>query len=858
MVLKMNEREVQKFLEPQFGFLGKSSGEQLWMHHYTAWRVFKKFAAYIPSLNESEREFIEVACLLHDVAKKSELNQRILRGEERDKIKVIHKPILDEVQTYLELVKDILPFPITKDNVKTVFDIIVTHHSISEDDLEEITTDSAGILTELLRYADWLTSMESVSPRTINEIRKLTKGLFDLTYFEISRFSTPTTYLFLDEAIKKYREKGWKTLLVFDNGVVFIGERCETPEKDEVVSYQLSSFFNRSLGLQSVYPPMFTKNILAGLSELFPLQFMVVGDHEQQIRNNLGDIVRKGVQFLRLLYDIFNLRGINRLRRELPLWELIPACLGPSGHPKAKRIWPDYFDEKAPESINTDAINGLLEKIKVNEVIPMNCELSIDYKEYLSRLTAEELFSVLYAVAKRVEEDVADKETLERYLEDLMSLEEIKDFKRVAEDAFGRYRMYKRTTDAGRGICERCGCPVSIVAKPALMFPKGSGYGFSQIKANPKNARSTCPFCAYDNMVLREGLRRSSNLRIFVRIESKIPELMKMYPAIDRLITTLRSGLRYPRAIMKLEEREEFRNLPFPKRVNIPIAGEDYGEVEKVISTERGALFNIEQLAIKNFSVKDYRAKYEPLYHILNLLGFSTNIGTEEQVGLFGEAIITTESDYYKSLAVIILADVIGERGKKQKNYIFAKNLLEQSPSVALRFVSESPRINEKLARRFFEFLYRSAIILFEFKGGRYKMKDLLEDAAFFADRDLGIPHFCVEPEERIDWRNPGTITRHKAAKPVSDALNEMLKGGDEGTFERAVAAFMRNLAKEIGEEEKDRLKEFVERSSDILEKFWELRKEDISEFIRAKNALTSTIFVFTRYENLKEVIKNE
>lgn len=858
MVLKMNEKEVQKFLEPQFGFLGKSNGEQLWMHHYTVWNVFKKFVAYIPSIDKKEEGYIEVACLLHDIAKRSEKNQRILRGEEGGK--VIHKPSLGEVHDYLKLVEKSLPFPPTEENIKILFDIIVTHHSITEEDLRGITTDSAGILTELLRYADWLASMESISPRTINEIRKATKGLFDLTYFEISRFPTPTTYLFLDETIKKYKEKGWKTLLVFDNGVVFIGERCERPEKDEIVSSLLSSFFDRSLGLQSVYPPMFTKNVLAGLSELFPLQFMVVGEHEQQIRNNLADINRKGVQFLRLLFDIFNLKDLNRLKKELHLWELIPSCLGPSGHPKAKRTWSNYFDEEAPEHINTEVINGLLEKIKVGDVIAKRYEVAVDYEEYLSRLTAEELFSVLYAVAKRVEDEVADTETLKRYLEDLMSLEEIKDFKRVAEEAFGRYRMYKRTTDANKGICERCGCPVSIVAKPALMFPKGSGYGFSQIKANPKNASSSCPFCAYDNMILRKGLR-SNNLQIYVRIESKIPELMKMYPALDLLIATLTSGLSRTQSIMRLEEREEFRDLPFPKIVNIPIAREDYGEVEEVISTERGVLFIIERTAIKNFSVKDYRAKYEPLYHILNLLGFNTNIGTEEQEGIFGEAVITTESEYYKSLAVIILANVLD---KEQKKYIFAKNLLEQSPSVALRFVSATQkksanlRMNEKLARKFFEFLYKSEITLFKTERGEYRMKDLLKDAAFFADRDGGIPHFCVEPEERYEWRNPRNITRHKAAKPVSDALDEMMKGGDDGAFERAVAAFLRNLAKKIGEEEKDKQKEFVERSAGIFEKFWELRKEDISEFIRAKNALTSTIFVFTRYENLKEVIKNE
>lgn len=852
----MNYKEVQVFLEPQFGFLAKSNGEQLWMHHYTVWSAFRKFVEYIPSIDEDEGKIIEVACLLHDIAKMSEKNQSILKGKEKGK--VVHKPTIGEFHDYLELIEGTLPFPLTDENTKNIFDIVLTHHSISEDDLREITTNSAGILTELLRYADWLASMETVSPMTINRIRKVINGLFDLSYFEISRFTTPTTYLFLDKAIEIYKGKGWETLLVFDNGVVFIGERCEIPEKEEIVDHLLHSFFDMSLTLQSVYPPMFTKNILAGLSELFPSQFMKVGDHEQSIKDNLGNIDRKGVQFLRLLYDIFNLKGINKVKKELPFWDLIPSCLGPSGHPKAKRIWSKYFDEDAPESINTDIINGLLERIKVKDIIPERYDIPVDYDKYLSKLTPDELFSVLYTVAISVEEEVSDTEAIKRYFGNIISLEEIKDFRSIAEEAFERYKKYKKTTDASKGICERCGCPISIIAKPALMFPKGGGYGFSQIKANPKNAISTCPFCACDNMILRDGLR-SDNLRIFVRIESKVPELINMYHALDKLITNLQNGLRYPSDIMRLEGKEDLRDVPFPKRLKIPIAKQDYPEVESVLTTERGALFNIERLAIKNFSPKDYKAKYEPLYHLLNLLGFRTSIGTEEQVGLFGENIITTESDYYRSLAIIILASVLY---KNRKKYIFAKNMLEKSPSVALKFVSETKkesnnlRINEKLARRFFEFLYKSEIALFNINGGEYSMKDLLEDAAFFADKEGGIPHFCVEPMDRGEfWRN---LTRHKAAKPISDALNEMLKGGDEGAFERAIAAFMRNLAKMISGEEKEEQNEFVGRSVEILKKFWELRKEDISGFIRDKNALTSTIYVFTRYSNLKEVFESE
>lgn len=852
MVLKMNAREVQKFLEPQFGFLGKSNGEQLWMHHYTVWSVFKKFVTYIPSIDEKEEEYIEMACLLHDIAKRSEKNQRILRGEEEGK--VVHKPGLEEVRDYLKLVENSLPFPPTEENIKIVFDIIVTHHSISEEDLRGITTDSAGVLTELLRYADWLASMESISPRTINEIRKATKGLFDLSYCEIARYPTPTTYLFLDETIKKYREKGWKTLLVFDNGVVFIGERCEMPQKDEIVDKIQNIFFSGFLESQDPYPKNPARRFLSGASELFPAKFLAV--KRDKIEYNLGDIDRKSTQFLKTLQDLFRLnKSLEKLKKE-SAWELVSPCLSSSGGTKVKTIlWEKWFEEVAPEHIDSRARSVLFERLKVKEIVPVRYLRESDFGDvYLAKMKAEDLYEILFEIAREVEEKVSDIKPLEDYMDDIISIEERRDFKDIVSKIFERYKTYKEKSDAVKGICEICGCPISIPIRSQLNFPEGKSKGFSQIKAKTTAERAICLFCAYDNIILREGLGRN-NLRIYVRIESKIPELMKMYPALDRLITTLKNGLRYPRDIMKLEEREEFRDLPFPKRVNIPIAREDYGEVEEVISTERGVLFNIERTAIKNFSVKDYRAKYEPLYHILNLLGFNTNIGTEEQVGIFGEAVITTESEYYKSLAVIILANVLD---KGQKKYIFAKNLLEQSPSVALRFVSESSKLNEKLARRFFKFLYGSEIIVFEIKGGRYRMKDLLKDAAFFADRDFGIPHFCVEPEERYEWRNPRNITRHKAAKPVSDALNEMLKGGDDGAFERAVAAFMRNLAKKIGEEEKDKQKGFVERSADIFGKFWDLRKEDISDFIRAKNALTSTIFVFTRYENLREVIKNE
>lgn len=860
----MEIKEVQEFLEPQFGFLAKSNGEQLWMHHFTVWKVFKELVKFIPSFTESDKEILEIACLIHDIAKRNELNQRILIGEETGKVR--HKPTFDEVRLYIE--QSSLPFHLSEKDIKKIYDIVLTHHSVSEDDIKEIDTISAGTFTDVLRFSDWLASMESISPQTINKIRDVTNGLFELTFFEISRFPSPSTYFFLDRIIKVYKEEEWTPLLVFDNGALFIrGTAIQTPEKERIIEAVLDQFFSESLKRQSPYKPNFTKSFLGGLSELFPHQFLKI--HEQEIKDNLGDIDRKGIQFFRLLFDIVSLKKgeINRLRKELRIWNLIPSCLGPSGHPKAKRLWSEYFNEHQ-ESIDSKAINKLLSKIKLSDIVPKDYPQSphIEYNTYLVKISYNDLFDVLLKISEHIEKTVSETQELTVYLDQILAVEEAKNFRKVALELFEKYKIYKKTTDANKGICERCGCPISMEAKPSLNYPRGGGYGFSQIKANPKNARATCPFCAFDTMFLREDLG-GNDLNVFVRIESKIPDLASIYPELKNFIIKLENGISTPRDILKLEEREELRNLPFSKRISVPISASDKdGHIEEMLNVERGALFKIDKLKgkkAKNFSPKDYRAKYKPLYHALNLLGFQTNIGTEEQEGIFGEKIITTEDEYFKSLAVVLLANVLyDDPNKGQKKFIFAENLLDKSPSVAVKFAAElrakskNLRMREKLSGRFFEFLYRSEINLFKLNGGEYSMRNLIEDAAFFADKEWGIPHFCIEPEDRGDfWMN---LTRHKAAKPVSAALNEMLQSSEDNSYQRAIASFMRNLAKKIPSEEKEKQNEFMKNTTEILGKYWELRKEDISRFIRDKNALTSTIFVFTRYPNLKEVIKNE
>lgn len=860
----MELRNVKIFLERQFGYLAKSNGEQLWAHHFTVWSIFRKLSKYIPSLDKREQELLEISCLIHDIGKMRKEAQKFFRGEGANPKD--HKATIEEVREYLkqEDVERILPFKLAESDLKFIYDTIKPHHSLSEYDIKEITTDSAGIFTELVRYADWLASMEGISPETINKVRQCCDELFDLTYFEIARFPSPTTFHFLKNIIVEYQSLGWELLLTFDNAALFIGKGHPFPEKRKIIENISKAFFDVSLGIQSVYPKGPTKSLLGGLSKVFPAQFINAADHKDKIIENLGDISKKGVQFLKLLYDIFSLDAseFSKIKKNLYKWDTIGACFGPSGHPKAKRQWKKAFGEKPPASISTDTISHLLDCMTVEEVIPNEyIEDKGDAKSKLSNLKPEKLYNLLYRVAEHIEKKLPGLQEMLDYLNGILSMEEEKDFRKAALEIFERYKTYKNTTDASKGVCERCQCPVSMEAQPALKYVKGTGYGFSQIISRPYGSRATCPMCAYDNMVLREGLG-DKNLRIYVRVSSKIPELIKLYPELDILIAKIKNGVSAPYQISKLEERKEFKNIPFIKRIKIPIPPEKYGsETKKILSSEHGILFDIQTLTAKetkNFSPKDMRVRYEPLYHLKNLLGFEISIGTEEQIGLFGESIISTEEEYYKSLSVILLASILD---KGQKKYIMAKDLLEKSPSVAITYSAETRgetnnlRLSSELMERFYEFIGKSGIVIYKTEGGEYKMDDLLKDAIFFAN---GIPKFCWSQNDWQKWFK--SMSKHSVGKPIGQSLNEMLLGR---SFEEAFAKFLSHVRDDIAEEKSEKtktdikeLKEFVKQARDILQRYYALKKDNITQFIRVKNALLSAIYVFKRYENLQEVLK--
>ena len=908
----MNEEEALKLLKlkPQMWKIGKSTGEQLWMREYTVWYIFKKLTdlKIFPQLEKEKQELLEISCLVHDLKKGTPWNQMILSSE-ADSDKIINKYVdwwakksvrIDEKEFNLRnrlfksgrtdhqieterdyeyfLKPDLelaargekLAFENTEEKSRAIFDII-KHHFIKEEDISKSALAGLGNYILLLKHCDHLASMEDIDARTINEFRKINKfgrQIFDLTYFTVSREFGPSTALIFDELLKAYKKKGWTPLLYFEDGVVFVSkDKKEALNKEEFIKHMSEHFTIKYLESSPVQYRRET--LLVGIAKDHPQKFLVA--HKDRI---VGDLDRSeaGSTFFKILMELLTNGGYKneRIRKEYPVLDVLFGLTGGTrGIPLAGKKWKEDKNEDLPKQENGKvdkraSINYIFNSVSLEEVVPKElCNKISATTSALNKYSSEELFRILDEIADVFDQKTERDKGIKQYLKDIISLEEEKDFREIVRKRFEEYKKYKRKpSEKEGGVCDICGC--TVTQRPSSDFVDIQT--FTQTKAEPRVPRKVCPFCDYDNSVMRQGL--GNYVPINARMHSKIP--LKFRDQIKEIINALKNGLNRIQEIENLEKKWGFLLPP----VDV-FTGESEYEVTDIVSVEDGigSIFRLERKNKKGFSPKDYRVKYEPLYHVLNLLGFNISIGAEEQYGLFGEDVITKEEDYNKSLAVILLSSTLYFRQEnkkkfKQKRYIFAKELLEKSPSVAIRYAFAEERIrgknkselkmDEKLTPKFFDFLYKSGIMLFRIKWGEYRMKDLLKDAAFFADRDWGIPHFCVELKERKEWSKTENITRHKAAKPVSDALNEMLKGGDEGAFERAVAAFMRNLAKKIGEEERDTQKEFVKRSADILEKFWELRKADISEFIRAKNALTSTIFVFTRYENLKEVIKNE
>ncbi len=862
----MKVQDVIKLLDPQFGYLAKSDGEQLYAHHFTVWSIAKRLMKYVPSLKDSldERERIEWACLTHDLGKMKPAFQDKMTIHPHRRVK--HRvECIWEIEQYLEAAKQAGWTGSAPDlkKLNELRDVITTHHGVLEHDLTEIKTSSAGFFTDILVAADHLGSMTRISHRTVGRLKRMFDGLCDFAAVEFSRFPSPTSYLVLNGIAAAFREKGWEVLVALEDSLLFIAKPgASLPEKSNVVSSSFKDIIRNTVSLQRSVPTGYTSDFLSPFAKQYPTLFLEV--HQAALLEALGNTDQRAAAFLKLSRDI--LAGHNLIdetaKEECRLLSMVDSANSTAAHGKAKERFKQEYKRSAPQKVNQEFFNPLFEKATLREVVPISLLEGEEPKRRLNAMKGRELYKVLKKLSAAGQQD--NSNDVESYLNTCISMEEEADFRSMAEVIFSRYCTYKRTSDAQKGVCERCGCPESEPASPSLNTSQ-AWQAFSQIK--PKYAyRAICAFCAFDNLYLREGVG-SDWVRIFLRIESRVPDLMANWGKLDRLITLVERGTGNVREIVRLEEKQSLAGLPFPRRLEVPVGDEtrldpDALAKRKLLRTERGALFELRAMSAKECSPKDLRARYEPLYHVLKFLGFRVALGTEEQEGLFGEHVVTDEAAYYKSLAIILLASQIG---KDQKKFIFAHNLLHNAPSSALMSLTENQdyQLKEDKMQWLIKALYRSDITIAQPRlrmddqksneGGEIMMKGLLEDAKFFADKEKGIPHYCVEPEDRGDfWQN---LSKHKAAKAVSQALDTMFSAPRAGGYDIASERFLRNLTIKIPADEQPQLAAFVKQANDILRRYYKLRWDDIGEFIKAKNSLLSAIYIFTRYQSLKEVI---
>lgn len=893
----MDEEQAIRILKPLFWRIGKSNGEQLWIHQFTVWYALKRMMniGAFPKLQADKQEILEASCLLHDLKKSMPWNQLILSGEsntekivsnyvnwwktEGVKIEKQEKARIGklfengrtdhQIETerdfqhilmpYLTLVEKDLPFRLTVEKARVFFDII-KHHFLREQDISEASLPGFGNYIYILKLCDRLASMETVDVNTIDELRninRLGRRIFDVTYFTISRAFGPSTALALDVLSDAYKDRNWTPLLYFEDGGVFVTKgRGELPGKNEIVENTFQLFLEKSLQFARVQYG--TRDLLSGVASDHPRRFLSL--HRDRIVRDLNQD-DAGIAFFKFLVAMLTTddHKETEIRDRYPLLDILfGLTVGTRGIPLAGKRWQEAKGKELPqkEGGGVDkraSLNYIFNNVSLSEVIPAQSLEKLGLgSASLKDCSSSQLFEILSDLAGTVEKETERDLKMKTYFGNVISTEEEKDFREIAQERFEEYKRYKqKPQDEKTGVCEICGSVVT--QKPGAGFPKGEIQAFTQIKARADIPRKVCPLCDYDNNMMRQDV--GTYIPIYAKIHSRIP-LGPFRKEIREQTKVIRDGII---RIQNIENMEKRWGILFP---SVPIVvGESKYDIMDSVSTKDGMemVLRLERVPRKDFSPKDQKAKYEPLYHLLSLLGFQVSIGREEQIGLFGERISTTEQNYYKSLATVLLRSTIG----KKRGYVFARDLLEKSPSVAIVYACQESegderkflKLKEPFAKKFFEYLYKSGIVLWSSKGGEYKMENLLEDAAFFAS---GIPKFCWAYEDWTKWSRGAS--KHLVAKPISQTLNEMLQGR---SFDEAFARFLSHIREDIAKEKSEKaatdvkeLGAFVKEAKVKLQKYYELKRGNITQFIRVKNALLSAVYVFKRYENLRGVAK--
>ena len=89
-------------------------------------------------------------------------------------------------------------------------------------------------------------------------------------------------------------------------------------------------------------------------------------------------------------------------------------------------------------------------------------------------------------------------------------MEEDLDFAAAAAKVFEHYKIYKQTSDAERGVCERCACPVAI-KNAAGAESRDSAASILADQAQVPIPSHLC-LCGYDNLAVRSDVRSAEHV----------------------------------------------------------------------------------------------------------------------------------------------------------------------------------------------------------------------------------------------------------------------------------------------------------------------------------------------------------
>jgi len=842
----MNPKTLKMILEPQFGKLGKSSGEQLWTHNYTTWNIARNMLSYLDGVSDKIKQNVEIATLIHDIGKMSEEHQLFYKGKSVKK--PIHRVSKETISAYLQPIIELGIIDFDEEDLTQIFEFSYIHHYVSETDIKNAKTTKFGVYAEILRRADWMASADIVDSEMINEIREKYKPFFDLTYFRISRFASPTTSLMQNTATEFYIKEGWKSLVRYNNGIVFIGRKdLKIPDKNEILDRFYQNFLEAMLSIQNPTITSTTGNFLVGTAIKYPIYFLQ--SHKSFYLEKLADIEVRFLYFIKIVASL--LKGdpdCSRYKESLPYLKIAISAGGTRGIPKAREKWLEINgnDIQKPKEI----FKNIFEKANLSELIP-EVLIKMNEQKSIASYTASELFGFILTIAQKYEKFDERDNLQKEFISMLFNMEEEIDFKKNAETIFKKYKDYKVKGDPQKGVCERCGCTVSIEAHKNLNY--SDSWGFSQVSSRKSVWQASCNFCAYDNMILK---REKRDTPISVVVESKTrPMIQNKF--LEQVINRFYNGLNYPYHFADLIKIDESQIVPFANKIRMPFAQkENISEFSLSQENEFGFQMSLPLTRGNTKSnVKNRKAQLRPLYHFLNLLGYRVHIGETDQIGLFGEKIISSIEDYYHSIAVIILSRAL----KSEQSYLKAERILERIPSVAISIIGgKDIKISKELIVYFFQLLIKSDQIIHFNKKEDFRMKTLLEDAAFFAEN---IPKFCWTTDDWDRWYK--NYSKHSATKPIAASLEELLQGRSmEESYAKFLSFIRQNIAKDktskpekekIPKTDETELKVFLINLKKKLETYESIRNANISDFIRIKNALMSAIFTYKRYPSLIE-----